>query len=130
MNICRESDTRTALIFNIISSLMITAACNLLVVFLCELVRHSCPSVHSSVQLNVKTPKQLLTDVVGVLLHDVRLQQVVSQHEGPLLHGVQQHGGGPQLLSSAQLPPRCLRLRLQQVVDRLHHRLGESKSSI
>lgn len=65
----------------------------------------------------------VLTDVVGVLLHDVRLQQVIRQHEGPLLHGVQQHGGGPQLLACAQLPPRSLGLWLQQVVDRRHHGL-------
>lgn len=65
----------------------------------------------------------VLTDVVGVLLHDVRLQQVIRQHEGPLLHCVQQHGGGPQLLACAQLPPRSLGLRLQQVVDRRHHGL-------
>lgn len=66
----------------------------------------------------------LLTDVVSVLLHNVRLEQVVSQDEGALLHRVQQHGSGPQLLACAQLPPRRLGLRLQQIVDRLHHGLG------
>lgn len=54
----------------------------------------------------------ILTDVVGVLLHDVRLEQVISQDEGPLLDRVQQHGGGPQLLACAQLPPSRLGLRL------------------
>lgn len=68
-----------------------------------------------------------LTDVVGVLLHDVRLQQVVSQDEGALLHRVQQRGGGPQLLTRAQLLPRRLGLRLQQVVDRRHHGLQSPK---
>lgn len=68
--------------------------------------------------------QHVLTDVVSVLLHDVCLQQVIGQDEGPLLHRVQQHGGGPQLLARAQLPPRSLGLRLQQIVDRLHHGLG------
>lgn len=54
----------------------------------------------------------ILTDVVGVLLHDVRLEQVISQDKGSLLDRVQQHGGGPQLLACAQLPPSRLGLRL------------------
>lgn len=69
---------------------------------------------------------RILTDVVGVLLHDVRLEQVVGEDEGALLDRVQQHGGCPQLLARAQLPPSCLRLRLEQIVDRLHHGLGSS----
>lgn len=71
-----------------------------------------------------KMPQFALTDVVSVLLHDVRLQQVVSQDEGPLLDCVQQHGGSPQLLACAQLPPCRLSLWLQQIVDCLHHGLG------
>lgn len=71
-----------------------------------------------------------LTDVVGVLLHDVSLQQVVGQHEGALLHRVQQGGGRPQLLGRAQLLPRCLRLRLQQVVDRRHHGLRSGQQRV
>lgn len=67
--------------------------------------------------------KPVLTDVVSVLLHNVRLQQVICQDKGPLLHCVQQHGGGLQLLACAQLLPRSLGLRLQQVVDRRHHGL-------
>lgn len=66
---------------------------------------------------------EALTDVVGVLLHDVGLEQVVGEDEGPLFHRVQQHGGGPQLLACAQLPPCRLGLWLQQIVDRLHHGL-------
>lgn len=30
----------------------------------------------------------LLTDIVGVFPDDVRLQQVIGQHEGTVLHGV------------------------------------------
>lgn len=73
---------------------------------------------------------EALTDVVGVLLHDVSLQQVVRQHEGALLHRVQQRGGGPQLLSRAQLLPCRLRLRLQQVVDRCHHGLQSPQQRV
>lgn len=64
-----------------------------------------------------------LTDVVGVLPDDVCLQQVVSQHEGTVLHRVQQLGGRALLLARVQVPPRVQGLRLQEVVHRLHHGL-------
>lgn len=70
-----------------------------------------------------------LTDVFGVFLHDVGLQQVVCEHEGALFNGVQQHGGGTQLISARQLHPRRPRLRLQQVIHRLHHRLRPKQTS-
>lgn len=67
----------------------------------------------------------VLTDVVGGLLHDVRLEQVVGQHEGTCLHRVQQQRGRVELLAGGQTPPGQLGPRLQQVVHRLHHGLGQ-----
>lgn len=71
--------------------------------------------------------KLILTDVLCVLLNDIRLQQVVGEDKGPLLHRVQQHGGSSQLITCAQLPPCCLGLRLQQIVHCLHHSLRDQK---
>lgn len=65
----------------------------------------------------------LLTDVVSALPDNVCLQQVVSQHEGTVLHRVQQLGGCTLLLARVQVPPRVQSLRLQEVVHRLHHGL-------
>lgn len=70
-------------------------------------------------------PRNVLTDVVGGLLHGVGLKEVVSQHKSSRLHGVEELRGRVQLLAGGELPPRRLGSWLQQIIHRLHHRLGQ-----
>ena len=74
---------------------------------------------------NKKKKTAVLTDVVSGLLHSVSLEEVVSQHKRPGLHGVEEQSGRVQLLAGGQLPPRRLGSWLQQIIHSLHHSLGQ-----
>lgn len=73
----------------------------------------------------IKNKKDVLTDVVSSLLNSVSLEEVVSQHKRPGLHGVEEQSGRVQLLAGGQLPPRRLGSWLQQIIHSLHHSLGQ-----
>lgn len=64
-----------------------------------------------------------LTDVLGRDLDDGGLDQVLRQHEGPLLQRVQQHGGRVTLFRGVHVLPGLQSFRPQEVVHRVHDRL-------
>lgn len=74
-----------------------------------------------------KDPNNVLTDVVISLLHSVSLQEVVSQHKSPGLHGVEEQGSRMKLLTGGQFSPRFLSFWMQQIIHGLHHGLGQQQ---